>query len=107
MPFPYEHKCFAIVKRPDHLRYHCICPLHLDSLAHINENGVFYNGTSPSLMPFLKRHQKISIHNLKIWDFHARQQSCSTFLGSRGSPYLEPGTPIYVEDLEAWERWRS
>ena len=23
---------------------------------------------------------------------------------SKGLPYLEPGTPIYTEDLEAWER---
>jgi hypothetical protein len=22
----------------------------------------------------------------------------------KGVPYLEPGTPIYVEDLEAWEK---
>ena len=22
----------------------------------------------------------------------------------KGVPYLEPGTPIYVEDIEAWEK---
>ena len=22
-----------------------------------------------------------------------------------GLPFLEPGTPVYVEDLEAWERY--
>jgi hypothetical protein len=22
----------------------------------------------------------------------------------KGVPYLEPGTPIYIEDLEAWEK---
>src|SRR5512145_2175588 len=43
-PFPYDHKMLAIGNDQLSVRYHGITHSHLDSLAHINDNGVFYNG---------------------------------------------------------------
>ena len=46
--------------------YHGIAHTHLDSLAHIIENGVFYNGYTPDPDGVLEnRHSKNSIHNVK------------------------------------------
>jgi len=102
-PFPYEHEMLAIGNDRIGVRYHGIAHCHIDSLAHINENGVFYNGYKPDADAVLKGgHQKNSIHNLKNGIF--TRGILLDIPRLKGLPYLEPGTPIYVEDLEAWER---
>ena len=102
-PFPYEHEMLAIGNDRISVRYHGIAHCHLDSLAHINENGVFYNGYKPDADVVLKGgHQKNSIHNLKNGIF--TRGILLDIPRLKGLPYLEPGTPIYAEDLEAWER---
>jgi kynurenine formamidase len=102
-PFPYEHEMLAIGNDRLSVRYHGITHTHLDSLAHINEEGVFYNGYKPDADAVLKGgHQKNSIHNLKNGIF--TRGILLDIPRLKGVPYLEPGTPIYVEDLEAWER---
>jgi kynurenine formamidase len=102
-PFPYEHEMLAIGNDRIGVRYHGIAHTHLDSLAHINEDGVFYNGYKPDADAVLKGgHQKNSIHNLKNGIF--TRGILLDIPRLKGVPYLEPGTPIYVEDLEAWER---
>jgi len=102
-PFPYEHEMLAIGNDRIGVRYHGIAHTHLDSLAHINEDGVFYNGYKPDPDAVLKGgHQKNSIHNLKNGIF--TRGVLLDIPRLKGVPYLEPGTPIYVEDLEAWER---
>jgi kynurenine formamidase len=102
-PFPYEHEMLAIGNDRIGVRYHGIAHCHIDSLAHINENGVFYNGYKPDADAVLKGgHQKNSIHNLKNGIF--TRGILLDIPRLKGVPYLEPGTPIYVEDLEAWER---
>ena len=101
-PFPYEHEMLAIGNDRISVRYHGIAHCHIDSLAHINENGVFYNGYKPDADAVLKGgHQKNSIHNLKNGIF--TRGILLDIPRLKGLPYLEPGTPIYVEDLEAWE----
>src|SRR5499425_3703034 len=85
------------------VRYHGIAHCHLDSLAHINEDGVFYNGYKPDPDAVLKGgHPKNSIHNVKNGIF--TRGILIDIPRLRNVPYLEPGTPIYVEDLEAWEK---
>jgi len=102
-PFPYEHEMLAIGNDRIGVRYHGIAHTHLDSLAHINEDGVFYNGYKPDPDAVLKGgHQKNSIHNLKNGIF--TRGVLLDIPRLKGVPYLEPGTPIYVEDLEAWEK---
>jgi kynurenine formamidase len=75
----------------------------LDSLAHVQAGGVFYNGYKVDADQVLaKGHEKNSIHNVKNGIF--TRGILIDIPRLKGVPYLEPGTPIYVEDLEAWER---
>src|SRR5882762_4529101 len=102
-PNPYEVEMLAIGNDRIGVRYHGITHTHLDSLAHINDNGVFFNGYKPDRDTVLKEgHAKNSIHNLKNGIF--TRGILLDIPRLKGVPYLEPGTPIYVEDLEAWEK---
>jgi kynurenine formamidase len=102
-PNPYEVKMLAIGMDQIAVAYHGITHTHLDSLAHINNSGVFYNGYHPDADTVLKqRHSKNSIHNVKNGIF--TRGVLIDIPRLKGVPYLEPGTPIYVEDLEAWEK---
>jgi len=102
-PNPYEVKMLGIGMDQIAVAYHGITHTHLDSLAHINDNGVFYNGYHPDADKVLKqRHSKNSIHNVKNGIF--TRGVLIDIPRLKGVPYLEPGTPIYVEDLEAWEK---
>jgi kynurenine formamidase len=102
-PNPYEVTMQGIASDRITINYHGIAHTHLDSLAHINEQGVFYNGYAPSAETVLKeRHAKNSIHNVK--NGVLTRGILIDIPRLKGVPYLEPGTPIYVEDLEAWEK---
>jgi kynurenine formamidase len=102
-PNPYDVKMLAIGNDRIGVAYHGIAHTHLDSLAHINDNGVFYNGYKPDPDAVLKGgHAKNSIHNVKNGIF--TRGILLDIPRLKGVPYLEPGTPIYVEDLEAWEK---
>lgn len=102
-PNPYELKMLAIGMDQIAVNYHGIAHTHLDSLAHINDNGVFFNGYKPDPDKVLKSgHEKNSIHNVKNGIF--TRGVLIDIPRLKGVPYLEPGTPIYVEDLEAWEK---
>jgi len=100
---PYEHTMLAIGSDRIAVNYHGITHTHLDSLSHVNANGVFYNGYTPDREAVLKQgHSKNSIHNVKDGVF--TRGILIDIPRLKGVPYLEPGTPIYVEDLEAWEK---
>ena len=102
-PQPYEVTMQGIASDRIAVSYHGIAHTHLDSLAHINEQGVFYNGYTPNEAAVLaNRHSRNSIHNVKNGVF--TRGVLIDIPRLKGVPYLEPGTPIYVEDLEAWER---
>ncbi len=102
-PTPYEVTMQGIASDRIAINYHGISHTHLDSLAHINEQGVFYNGYKPDAETVVKeRHSKNSIHNVKNGVF--TRGVLIDIPRLKGVPYLEPGTPIYVEDLEAWEK---
>jgi kynurenine formamidase len=102
-PNPYEHTMLAIGSDRLAIAYHGIAHTHIDSLAHIHAGGVFYNGYTPRADEVLQRgHARNSIHNLK--DGVLTRGVLIDIPRLKGVPYLEPGTPIYVEDLEAWEK---
>ena len=102
-PNPYQFKMLAIGMDEIAVNYHGIAHTHLDSLAHINDNGTFFNGYKPDPEKVLKSgHEKNSIHNVKDGIF--TRGVLIDIPRLKGVPYLEPGTPIYVEDLEAWEK---
>src|SRR5499427_2745584 len=102
-PNPFELKMLTIGSDEIAVNYHGIAHTHLDSLAHINDKGVFFNGYKPDSAQVLKQgHEKNSIHNVKNGIF--TRGILIDIPRLKGVPYLEPGTPIYVEDLEAWEK---
>lgn len=93
-PQPYEHQMQGIGSDRWGVSFHGIAHTHLDSLAHINENGVFYNGYHPEPDEVIKanRHSKNSIHNVKNGVF--TRGILIDLPRLKGVPYLEPGTPI-------------
>ena len=101
-PQPYEHQMLALGSDRIGVAFHGIAHTHLDSLAHINYDGVFYNGykPDPEQVKSANGHAKNSIHNLKNGIF--TRGILIDIPRMKGVQYLEPGTPIYVEDLEAW-----
>jgi kynurenine formamidase len=102
-PNPYEVTMQGIASDRLTINYHGIAHTHLDSLAHINENGVFYNNYKPDPDAVARdRHAKNSIHNFKNGVF--TRGVLIDIARLKGVPFLEPGTAIYVEDLEAWEK---
>jgi kynurenine formamidase len=102
-PSPYEVTMQGIGSDRIAVSYHGIAHTHLDSLAHINESGVFYNGYTPDADVVVKQgHQKNSIYNVK--DGILTRGILIDIPRLKGVPYLEPGTPIFVADLEAWEK---
>src|SRR5689334_15262894 len=65
-PNPYSVRMLAIGNDRIEVTYHGIAHTHLDSLAHINDNGVFFNGYTPDKDTVMKEgHSKNSIHNVK------------------------------------------
>lgn len=105
-PNPYEVKMLAIGIYQICVNYHGIAHTHLDSLAHINDNGVFYNGYKPDPEEVMKQvHSRNSIHNVKDGIF--TRGILIDIPRLKGVAYLEPGTAIYAEDLEAWEKKAS
>jgi len=102
-PNPFELKMLTIGSDEIAVNYHGIAHTHLDSLAHINDKGVFFNGYKPDSAQVLKQgHERNSIHNVKNGIF--TRGILIDIPRLKGVPYLEPGTPIYTEDLEAWEK---
>ncbi len=81
--------------------YHGLAHTHLDSLAHVFFQGKMYNGFSQKEVTE-KGAGKLDIHNLKNGIF--TRGILIDIPRLKGVPYLEPGTAIYPEDLEAWER---
>jgi kynurenine formamidase len=102
-PNPYEHQMLAIGSDRIGVAYHGIAHTHIDSLAHIHENGVFYNGYTPEEAAVMKNgHARNSIYNLK--NGVVTRGVLIDVPRLKGVAYLEPGTPIYAADLEAWEK---
>lgn len=81
--------------------YHGYQHTHLDALCHMFWQGKMYNGFSQEEVT-RKGAEKLSIHNLKQGIF--TRGILIDLAKFKGKPYLEPGTPIYPEDLEAWEK---
>jgi kynurenine formamidase len=74
---------------------------HLDALCHMFWQGKMYNGFSQEEVT-KEGASKLSIANLKQGVF--TRGILIDLPKLKGVPYLEPGTPIYPEDLDAWEK---
>jgi len=84
------------------IAYHGFAHSHMDSLCHMMHEGRMYNG--------FVRDDEVTATGCNRLDITNFKQGIVTrgilmdIARLKGAEYLEPGTPIYVEDLEAWER---
>jgi kynurenine formamidase len=82
--------------------YHGYAHSHIDALCHILYKDQTYNGYARAEVNTEKGCTKLGIQNLK--NGIVTRGVLIDIPRLRNLPYLEPGTPVYVEDLEAWEK---
>jgi hypothetical protein len=82
--------------------FHGYAHTHFDGLAHHFLDGKLYNGYSHDYVTMEGMATKNAVINDKAGIF--TRGILMDIPRLKGVPYLEPGTPIYVEDLEAWEK---
>jgi kynurenine formamidase len=81
--------------------FHGLAHTHLDALCHSFQPGWMYNGY-PKEEVTAKGCGRNGIENLK--DGIVSRGILIDVPRLKGVPYLEPGTPVYAEDIEAWEK---
>jgi kynurenine formamidase len=106
-PQPYQHTMNNVGAAASSDRFsvsfHGLSHTHLDALGHHFLDGKLYNGFSRDEWVTMEGGaRKGSIHNVKGGIF--TRGILLDIPRLKGVPYLEPGTAIYVEDLEAWEK---
>ena len=85
------------------IAYHGFAHSHMDALCHNSVEGVMYNGFSRETVDTAGAGcVRLGITNVK--QGVVTRGILMDIARLKGVEYLEPGTPIYVEDLEAWER---
>ena len=105
---PFGHEMLGIgspgVFRSDRytIAYHGYAHSHLDALCHMMYEGRLYNGYVRDDEVTEGGCDKLAIINYK--QGIVTRGILMDIARLKGVDYLEPGTPIYVEDLEAWER---
>src|SRR5262249_30015393 len=106
-PSPYEHTMTlsGVNNRGNfsldafRISFHGYQHTHLDALCHMFWNGKMYNGFSQEEVT-QKGAQKLAIVNLKQGIL--TRGVLMDIPQLKGVKYLDPGTPIYPEDLEDW-----
>jgi kynurenine formamidase len=82
--------------------YHGYAHSHMDALCHILYKGQTYNGFSQADINTEKGCTKLGIQNMR--NGYVTRGILIDIPRLKGLPYLEPGTPVFVEDIEAWEK---
>jgi len=93
--------------------YHATTTTHMDSLCHYIFEGKTYNGwetakyhqATPTREGFGEGPGCMKNSILGFKDGLVTRGILVDIPLMRGVPYLEPGTPIYASDLEAWEKY--
>ena len=80
--------------------YHGFAHSHLDGLPHFAHDGKMYNGFSVDALK-TSGSERLGIHNAKNGIF--TRGVLVDMAWFKGVDYLEPGTAITIDDLEAWE----
>lgn len=83
------------------IAYHGYAHSHMDALCHMSHEGRMYNGVPRSEVT------AAGCARLAIANFSSGIVARGVLIDIarlKGVEYLEPGTPIFVEDLEAWEK---
>jgi kynurenine formamidase len=87
------------------IAYHGYAHSHMDALCHNSSGGSMYNGVPRTTVDSLANGEgcvRLGIDNAK--QGIVTRGVLMDIARLKGVEYLEPGTAIYVEDLEAWER---
>ena len=84
------------------IAYHGYAHSHMDALCHNSNEGLMYNGISRETVDSIAGCRSLGITTAK--QGVVARGILLDIARLRGVAYLEPGTPIFVEDLEAWER---
>lgn len=82
--------------------YHGYAHSHLDALCHILYKDQTYNGYARADVNTEQGCTKLGIQHFR--NGYVTRGILMDIPRLKGLPYLEPGTPIFVEDLEAWEK---
>jgi kynurenine formamidase len=102
-PSPFEHTMNpGFFMDTYKVSYHGYAHSHIDALCHILYKDQTYNGYSRADVNTEKGCTKLGIDNLK--NGIVTRGILIDIPRLRNLPYLEPGTAIYVEDIEAWEK---
>ncbi|MFN7983526.1 MAG: cyclase family protein [Vicinamibacterales bacterium] len=82
--------------------YHGYAHSHIDALCHFLYKDQTYNGYSRAEVLTDKGCTKLAVDNLK--NGVVTRGVLIDIPRLKGLPWLEPGTPVFVEDIEAWEK---
>ena len=82
--------------------YHGYAHSHIDALCHFAYKGQTYNGYQAADVNTDKGCTQLSVENLR--NGVVTRGILLDIPRLKGVPYLEPGTPVFVEDIEAWEK---
>ena len=108
-PRPFVHEMLSTSATPgaqSHsdsftVAHHGLVHTHLDALCHFFYDGKMYNGFAREEVT-AKGAGKLSVYAAHNGIF--TRGVLMDIPRLKGLPYLEPGTPIYPEDLDAWEK---
>lgn len=101
-PVPFEHVMREGLRTDTYrFSYHGYGISHIDALCHYSYKDMMYNGI-PTSASTERGCSKLGIEHLK--DGVVTRGVLIDIPRLRGVPYLDPSVPIYVEDIEAWER---
>ena len=102
-PQPFEHTMNrGFTTDTYRVSYHGYAHSHMDALCHILYQKQTYNGYSTADVNTDKGCTKLGIDRLK--NGVVTRGILIDIPRLRNVNYLEPGTPVFVEDLEAWEK---
>ena len=82
--------------------YHGYAHSHMDTLCHFQYKDQTYNGYHREDVNTEKGCTRLGIENYR--NGYVTRGILIDIPRLKGVPYLEPGMPIYVEDIEAWEK---
>ena len=104
-PNPFEHtmgRSSAVALDTYRVSYHGAVHSHMDALCHYSYQDKAYNGYAWAQTVNEAGCMKLGIENLK--NGIVTRGVLLDIPRLKGVPYLEPGTPVFVEDIEAWEK---
>ncbi len=100
---PFEHTMLQGFNMDRYaVSYHGYAHSHMDALCHILYKDQTYNGYARAVVNTEKGCTKLGIDNLK--NGLITRAVLLDIPRLKGVPYLEPGTAVYQEDVEAWEK---